>query len=392
MFSHLPMISSPINRDDLIFVASNLQDETLIEEFSFSLSKYLQLKYAFLTNSGIAAFYLILEILKEKSERKQVILPAYTAGCLVTAVLKAGLIPVLCDVSLTDFNLDAESALKIISKDTLAVVCVHMFGIGMESIVSLKEKLPPEVFLIEDCAQAMGAKIKGVPVGNFSQVSFFSFGRGKNFTTYCGGCIAGNSAEFVREEKAFYEGLPLKPLFAERVKIALKILAFSLITKPYIYSIVTPAISLARDSKPPKDFEVDRITNLQAALGINLLKRIDKLCEKRYQNGVRLANALKEDEGLIVPIISPESYPVFNRFPVIFKDMVRRKMVEKRLYQVGIETSRMYGQPLHQMFSLGYRAEYFSHANFLANDLLTLPVHSSVKESDLDKMIEIIEL
>ena len=117
------------------------------------------------------------------------ILPAYTAGSLIVAVKKAGLIPVLCDISLDDFNADRSSVRAAIADNTLAVVMVHMFGIPVGYIEDLKAAMPNHVFLIEDCCQAMGSRIKDKPVGFFGDIGFFSFNRGKNLSANNGGCI-----------------------------------------------------------------------------------------------------------------------------------------------------------------------------------------------------------
>jgi len=80
------------------------------------------------------------------SPHSEVILPAYTAGSLVVAVGKAGLKPVLCDISLDNYNAAAPDMLRLVGADTLAVVCVHMFGIPVDGIEKLRQGMPAGVF------------------------------------------------------------------------------------------------------------------------------------------------------------------------------------------------------------------------------------------------------
>ncbi len=391
MISKLPIINSPISFEELHFAATHIRDEFIAEEFSFALSQLFQLKYAYLTNSGISSFYAVLKTLQETSNKKEVILPAYTAGSLLVAVKKAGLIPVLCDISLKDFNLDADKLLGAVSQDTLAIVCVHMFGIPMREIASIKEKIPPGVFVIEDCAQSMGSKIKGRLTGKFGDVSFLSFNRGKNLTMYGGGCVLTNEGDLADKIQRNVRKLSAERGTFDTVEILLKVVAFSFAVSPLVYGLGYPIIYRFKETAPPEDFKVMRLTNFQAGLGLLLLKKMDDFFAKRHKNGMYIINKLKEKSELILPEIMIEDYPVFNRLPILFRDPQKRKAAERHLWASGIETSRMYEVPLHKMFLLDYKADDFPAANRLAECLLTLPVHPLVKEADLSKMVFVIE-
>lgn len=386
MISKIPIIGSALNYQDLLSAFRQANNKSILDEFRIKLFSFIPSRHIYLTNSGISSFYIILKALKEKSAKKEVILPAYTAGSLVVAVVKAGLKPVLCDISLEDFNLDRDVLLKVISQDTLAVVYVHMFGIGIGDIEQLRKRIPPDIFLIEDCAQSMGTRIKDKPTGSFGDISFFSFNRGKNLPLCSGGCIATNNEEIAVAIEKNIKGLKVAPDFS----LPFKILAFSLTAHPYIYGLGYFFISHFKETRPPKDFTVKKFTAFQASLGLTLLKKAEKLFSRRYQNGILLLNALKAIPGIILPKISENTYPVFNRFPVLFKDLKKKENVEKRLWKDGIETSRMYLAPLHQMFDLGYKKQDFPNANYFAKHLLTFPVHPLVQKEDLLKIIKVI--
>lgn len=390
MLAKLPIISSPVKVSELAEAFAHINNESVLEEFSFDFSRLVKSRHIYFTNSGLSSFYIILNALKQKSEKKEVILPAYTAGSLIVAVVKVGLVPVLCDISLEDFNLDKQALFKAISQNTLAIVCIHMFGIPTDNLEQLKEKIPPDIFLIEDCAQAMGSKIREKQVGSFTDVGFFSFNRGKNVSTYGGGCVTTNSVELAKKLDTIYSQLVKESTIGENLSAFFKILALSLAINPFIYGLGYPFISCFKDVTPPHDFPIRKITNLQARLCFLLLRRLDELSTKRYFNGMFLINALKAAEGIILPKISEDTYPAFNRLPLAFQDPDKRRKIEKKLWRVGIETSRMYLKPLHHMFDLGYRKENFPNANYLAEHLLTLPVHPLVKREHLSAMINII--
>lgn len=390
MISKIPIIGSPLGYRDVVYALQRIRSKSLRDDFGGALAGVIRKRRMYLTNSGITAFFIILKALKENSNRHEVVLPAYTAGSLVTAVVKAGLKPVLCDITLGDFNLDRDALCKTISRDTLAVVCVHMFGIGIHDIAQLRKRIPPDIFLLEDCAQSMGSKIENRQTGGFGDISFFSFNRGKNMPLYRGGGIAADSEELLSQigrhiDKISEEGLSAKSL------LPLKAMMLSLAVKPFVYGLTYPLISQFKDTRPPEDIILGKFTNFQAGLGLALLGRMEELCKRRYLNGTLLIEALRDCEGVIVPNIPIGSEPAFNRLPVVIKDIERMEKIKQRLWRAGIESSQLYLKPLHHMFDLGYRQEDFPLAVYVARHLLTLPVHPLVREKDVLKMAEILK-
>ena len=358
------------------------------ENFIKALSGYLPSRYVFLVNSGTTAFYIILKALKGLSPKKEVILPAYTAPAVVLSVLKANLKVVLCDISITDFNMDLNLLPRVITEETLCVVPSHMFGIAIGNIETLKQRIP-NIFIVEDCAQSLGSKIGEKNTGSFSDVSFLSFNRGKNIPTYGGGCIFTRSKEIAEKIEIEINELKRQPIFF-KLTIPFKLMVLSLIVRPFIYGLFYPIISQFKDNQVPIGFSVRRYTNFQAGIGLSLLERIDEFSKERYENGIKLINGLADIKDIITPTISNKIKPAFNRLPVVFKDLKRREIVEKALKKAGFDISRMYLRPLHHIFDLGYKYEEFPNATYVAERLLTLPVHSLVEEELITKMIELI--
>ncbi|MFC1599200.1 DegT/DnrJ/EryC1/StrS family aminotransferase, partial [Candidatus Omnitrophota bacterium] len=179
VFKKLPIAATPLGFWKAFSSLKGLPGGAKAQnKFTQALSSSINRKYLFFFNSGLASFFIILKMLQETSSRKEVILPAYTAPSLVVAVKKAGLIPVLCDISLDDFNVDFVSLSHLVTEKTLCILGVHMFGIVSTGLSDLKKRFP-DVFIIEDCAQSMGSKLDGITIGALSDISFFSFNRGK---------------------------------------------------------------------------------------------------------------------------------------------------------------------------------------------------------------------
>ncbi len=390
MIRRLPIISSSANIRDAIFAVNSMRSSEEASKFIEMLSAAIGAGNIYLTSSGVSACYLILTALSKISPKKEVVLSAYTAGSLVVAIRKAGLKPVLADISLDDFNADTDKLSGAVNDDTLAVLAIHMFGITSGGLGGLRNNLPEGTFLVEDCCQAMGSVTLGRTVGSLGDVSFFSFNRGKNLPLCGGGCIATDDLFITKAiEPRIHELAPVSAL--GEFSAFVKTLAFSASTNPYVYGPAYAVVSRFKESFPPDDIAPERMSNFQIALGGRLMWRLGRLTDKRYENGMYLLKGLAGLSGVIIPKIHDRDRPAFGRLPIIFKNTDKRALAEEMLSRSGIESSRMYLRPLHHMFDLGYNASDFPNAIYLAERLLTIPVYSKLKKRDLDLMIKIID-
>lgn len=388
MIKKIPVAASPITIRNLRGVFC--PKDSAKEDFEAKLKAFLNSKNIFLTNSGITAFYIILESLKKLSSgKKEVILPAYTAPALVIAVRKSGLKPVLVDISSEDFNINTDLLESVTSENTLCIVIAHMFGIPVAKTDVLKDKFK-DTFIIEDCAQSMGAKIDERALGTFGDCGFFSFNRGKNLPTYGGGAVATSSQTISGVLNNIIDGIKDISVFTNFF-VPLKILLFSLAIKPTLYGGLYPLISLFKSTAVPKDFQPRRYSKCQASVALSILEDFDRLVDSRHNNGTAIIRGLQNVKGLIVPVIRKNIKPAFNRLPVVFKELSVRKKAEKLLQNSGIETSYMYERPIHHVFDLGYEKDDFPNATYFARHLLTLPVHPLLTDKDISKIVDIVK-
>jgi len=386
MLRKIPQAGTRITILDLLSGFKSIfvdQEKNFIE----ALSDYLPSRYVFLVSSGKTACYIILQALKSFSSKKEVILPAYTAPGVILPVLKANLKPVLCDISMADFNIDLDLLPKIVTKDTLCVVPAYMFGVAVSGIENLKARMP-DIFVVEDCAQSMGSRVGGRNSGCFSDIGFLSFNRGKNLPTYGGGCIFTDSKEIAKKIETEIGKLKKQRTFF-KLMLPFKLIALSLAARPFIYGTLYPIISHFKDNQIPEGFSIGRYTGFQAGVGLSLLTKIEEFSEKRYQNATTVMKGLADIKDITIPHIRKEARCAFNRLPVVFKSQDLMIKVEKALWKTGIDTSRMYLKPIHHIFGLGYKAEDFPNANYFAQRVLTLPVHPLVEQEDLDKIIDV---
>jgi dTDP-4-amino-4,6-dideoxygalactose transaminase len=389
MMTKLPIIGSTCSALDAAYALAHVPCRQVNSKFKAGLAVLLEAGTVHTLNSGIASFYIILEALKTMSPKKEVILPAYTAGSLVVALKKAGLKPVLCDISPDDFNADLIGLRKAISDDTLAVVAVHMFGIPIGYIDTLKANMPGSVFLIEDCCQSMASRIQDRPVGSFADISFFSFNRGKNLPANNGGCIIIRNGALEEPVRMALKNV-LPSGYVEWTGSFLETVLFMLGTNPFVYGLGHALASGFRETEPPQDFIAQALANFQSSLGLRCLRKADALFMARFRNGMALLQGLAGVSGLRLPSIGPNLLSVFNRLPILFEQDLILQLAQNKLWQKGIESSRMYVRPLHHMFDLKYNRDDFPNARFLADHLLTLPVHPGVGGCHIKTMIDTI--
>ncbi len=389
MSRRVPIVGYPLRFSDWCIAWRGCFDVRAQERFAGELAVRVDRDFGFLVNSGVAAFFLVLQALRTMNSRQEVLLPCYTAPSLVVAIHKAGLKPVCCDITLDDFNADAGDLLRRITPRTLAVVGVHMFGIPWAAAAGLRQRLPPDVFFIEDCAQAFGATLGGRPVGAFGDASFYSFNRGKNLPTYEGGCVVTSDEKLESFLREALENLGPPGLFERLDRIA-KLGALIFAFRPRLYGMLVSLIARYKETRVPLDVPVSRYTSFQAAFGRRLLASSEKPFLKRQGNATALIQGLSDAKGIVLPRWAPGVHPVLNRFPIVLEDAGRVERIIRALDRRGMEASRLYGRPLHHIFDLGYAPSAFPQAVYFAERLLTLPVHPLVEERDVDVMIDVI--
>src|SRR5262249_56397928 len=176
------------------------------------LKARLAVRGVFLVSSGKAAFTVILKSLASSSTRRRVVIPAYTCFSVPSAIVKADLDVVLCDVEPETLDFNFTELESLLDEQVLCVVPTHLFGrpANVDHVKRLCEG--KGIVVVEDAAQAMGGRSGGRLLGTLGDVAFFSLGRGKNLTCGTGGIILTNSLSIAKLIKAEYATLQDPPL------------------------------------------------------------------------------------------------------------------------------------------------------------------------------------
>lgn len=288
-----------------------------VKRFEKNMAEYVHRKHAVAVTNGTAALELAIEALCI-GDGDEVIMPSFTIISCAQAIVKAGAVPVLVDSEFDTFNMRVEDIEARITQKTKAIMVVHIFGlpVDIDPILVLARKY--NLKIIEDAAEVHGQTYKGKKCGSFGDISIFSFYPNKHITTGEGGMVLMNDAK----------------LF-ERCK-SLRNLCFS--------------------TKADKRFIHDelgwnlRMTNLQAALGVAQLERIDEFVEKKRWIG-NLYQALLEDIQVINLPVKNKSFAenIYWVFAVTLKDSYKKttKEIMKELGGEGVGT-RPFFYPMHQ--------------------------------------------
>ena len=245
-----------------------------IRQFERDFAKYHRVDYAVAFNSATSALHAAVVAVGVKPG-EEVIVPPYTFTSTATCVLMHNAIPVFADVKPDIFCIDSQKIEENISPLTRAVIPVHLFGhpADMDEIMAVAAKY--DLKLIEDCAQAPGAVYKGKPVGTIGDCGVFSFTESKNITTGEGGMLVTNDSQIAD--------------IARMIRNHGEVLLESQTHRTYRSEILGWNY---------------RMTELEAALGIEQLKKMDWLNERRIELARYLTKHLPLN-GFTPPTVYP---------------------------------------------------------------------------------------
>jgi CDP-4-dehydro-6-deoxyglucose reductase, E1 len=299
-------------------------------EFEEKLATYVGTKYSLTVNSGSSANLLAVsaltsDLLGEKKLRNgdEVITVAAGFPTTVNPILQNGLVPVFIDVDVPTYNIIAEDIESAISDRTRAIVLSHSLGnpFNLDEVKRITEKY--DLWLIEDCCDALGSQYHGRMVGTYGDIATVSFYPAHHITTGEGGAVftnRGKLRKIMESLRDWGRDCWCPPGQSNTCK---KRFDWQLGDLPsgydhkYIYSHLGYNLKL---------------TDMQAAVGLAQLKRINRFHELRKHNFSRLETSLAElEEYLILPKATENSDPSWFGFPITVRDSTpfsRREIVK----------------------------------------------------------------
>lgn len=403
MFRELPRAGMKVDLGSFSFgVKASRRRECSLDSFEDKFKDWLGTKYAFTVSSGRAALYLILKVLKKINKKNTVIIPAYICPTVPLAIARADLNVRVCDISKSSFDFDYSQLSKIVGDETLCIILAHLAGFSCNLDGALEAVGGDNTLIVEDCAQSMGAEYKGKKVGLLGSFGFFSLGRGKGMTTYSGGIIITNEEKYPQLISTELDSLSQRNSISNFLDIV-KLLGYIVFFHPRLFFYVKWVSELywrirnlplhAENEYHRIDFKVKTLSGFQRGVGCSLLKRLDDSIEGRRRKGKYLTDCLEGVNGVRVLKEVSGSKSTYLLLPIIFEDPKKCEKVFRALKQKGLGASKLYTGSINQYEYLNkiIPGGNFPNAESIAKRTLTLPTHSYVTQSDMDKMINVIE-
>jgi len=366
--------------------------------------KYLGLNYLRVTNSGTTAFYLILESLKELSTKSTVIIPSYVCPLLPLAIKRAGLEVEVCDICPESFDFNPDELERICSSnnDILAVVAVHLAGIPVD--LSFLEKAVKKcgIFIIEDCAQALGAEYQGKKAGTLGDFSFFSLARGKGLTIYEGGIVAASKEQYAKLLDQKIKMLIRGDFFSEGLKV-LELFGYWIFYRPFLFWFVFRLPQIFWNLKGDEvrasaeyftvDFPKHEVSKIRKSLGRAQLLRLEGQISVQREKAFFYINCLKSLKGVRIIREGPGMKATYPYLTFIFDNPGARDKALELLNDSGLGASVAYAYAIggyDYLKEIIPRRDY-PGGRYLAEHAITLSTSTFLEMSDLDSAVNIIK-
>jgi perosamine synthetase len=337
-----------------VLASGHLRQGAVTAEFERAFAARAGARHAVAVSSGTAALHLAYLALFSPGD--EVLVPAFTFVATASMLVAVGAVPVFADVEPGSFTLSVPDARSRITDRTRGIAGAHLFGAPCDVDGLLELASEHGLTVVWDAAQALGARYRGREVGAFPSAACYSFYPSKTITTGEGGMVLTDDDDL-----------------ADRLRLA----------RSHGAAAKYEHVSLGFNY---------RLTDVQAALGLAQLGRLDGYLERRRANALALTEGLLDVPGIVTPTVEEGTEHAFNVYSVLVEPEragLDRDELARRLAAGGIETAVHYPRPLHRqpMFDRG-RGPGDARAPLpvsedLSARILALPVHPKLERRDV---------
>jgi dTDP-4-amino-4,6-dideoxygalactose transaminase len=322
-----------------------------VKTFEKKFAQFHNLKYAVTTTSGTTALHTAICALNIK-KGDEILVPDLTFVSSASVILQQQATPIFVDIDPATFCIDIADLEKKITEKTKAIIVVHLYGHPVEIDTVIKIAKKHNLKIIEDCAQSHGAKYKGRYVGTFGNISCFSFYQTKNLTCGEGGMVLMNNEE--------------------------------------LYKSCSSIVDHGLIDGNLQGYDYDRLgynyhmTEIQAAIGIEQLKKLKRMNKQRAVNANKYKNLLKNTE-----LIFQDDNKNINHVYYALTTLLPEKLKNKRDWFVdavraeGVEINKIYPKPLHEakLFSSFSKKSQYPNASNITTRLFNFYTNPGVTDN-----------
>lgn len=369
----LPYSRQLVEEEDIQAVAEVLRSDYLtqgpkIDEFEKALANYCGAKYAVVVATGTAALHAAYFAAGLKPG-EEIITSPNTFAATSNAALYLDAKPVFVDIEPETGNIDVSKIEEKITEKTRIIAPVHYSGhaVDLDAFHEIVRK--HDLIIVEDASHAIGAKYKGKKIGAFSDMTVFSFHPVKPITTGEGGAILTDNEEYYEKLKLFRtHGITKDPEMLQNKDVG-----------PWYYEMQCLGFNF-------------RITDIQCALGLSQLKKLDDFIEHRRKIVKMYQDAFERDERIVIPHEKEYAFSSWHLVPARLRgDMIpgRRDIFEalraKNIW-VQVHYIPVYWQPYYQ--KLGFKKGLCPEAEKFYESEISLPVFQGMKDEETEYVID----
>ncbi len=364
--------------DDLrewISTYPRLTQGPLTKDFENQFADWLGTRYAVFVNSGSSAILLALYtlIVTNRLSSKKIVVPGLSWATDLAPVMQFGLNPRLCDCNLSNLSVDLDHLERLFRENDIgALLLVSVLGLSpdMDAVIKLCEEY--NVILLEDACESAGTMYKDKKLGSFGLMSFFSFYFGHHISTIEGGMICTNDEDIYHvllSLRSHGWGREWKEEVHSKERDKYKISGFD-----SQYTFYYPGFNL-------------RSTSLQSFLGINQLRKIDKINKIRNDNFKTFQSKIQNDYWK--PVETDKSFTSNMAYPIVHpqRDKLAKILMEHNIECRPLICGSMGQQPFYTDIFGRIELSNCDHVKELG---LYIPNHHSLSKDDLDTLCNVV--
>lgn len=372
------------------------------ENTSDYFKKYIKNKYVIEVPSSRWGLVFLLKALNLENN-SEIIIPAYTYFAVPSAVVRAGCIPVFVDIEKNGMNIDTNKIESAITRNTKVIIATHLCGLpcDLDKIKEIAEKY--NLIIIEDCAQAFGAKHNGNFVGQISKASYYSFSITKNLTMLRGGIVATDDESLASKIKLETDKMlrfTRIQMFKDSLKAIIMKIATSKIIMPftctffYLFSLTKIDIAkmifkektiLLNNSYP----KYGKLNHCQKKLAERQLKNFDDSCNIKQKNGELFYKLLQNIKNIETPKFLNNCKNIFSGMPIFIKN---KETARIKLLTKGIDTSTGFVQNCTDIDEFKQYIRFdCPNASRAEKELLYFISSDSIKNQEIEYITDILK-
>ena len=371
------------------------------QDFSEHLKKFLNIKNLVLTSYGRTALYDIIKIIISKNNKKTFFIAPYTIPEVIHAITYAGGKVSYIDIDYTTGLINEDELEKNIDENTAGVIITHLYSEN-KSIKNFINKFNNKIFIIEDAAINLGAKVENSFLGTLGDFGFFSFALVKNLNTFTGGAI------YIKDNRIFNDYIFKRKVnkfpFSKTLNLLLTALLIKFFFNNYVYQIthyflrfvylrnikfvlkkIYPVLFHRLEEKIPEIYSYDFNWHLND-VGIYNLKKLQNDLEERIVKARLYKELINNDVAIKTNCLSRDN--AILEFTIILKNTSNLK-AHSKLMEEGYDVRHTWY--INNMKSNKYlNKEYFKDTFLIEEKILCLPLHKNISNLDIKKISKIV--